>query len=73
MHFLEWKCLNLIKITLKFVAEVPIHNIPALDRRQAIIWTNDGLSYQHIYVSLSLNKLIALFYLSSHITQFYSQ
>ena len=30
----------LIKISLKFVPQGPINNIPALDRRQAIIWTN---------------------------------
>ena len=28
-----------------------------LTGRQAIIWTNDGLFYWHIYVSLSLNEL----------------
>ena len=35
-----------INISLKFVPKVPINNIPALvqpTRRQAIIWTNDGL------------------------------
>ena len=35
-----------IKFSLKFVAEGPINNIPALVQimawRQAIIWTNDG-------------------------------
>ena len=29
----------------------------APNRRQAIIWTNDGLIYWHIYASLSLNEL----------------
>ena len=32
----------------------------ALNRRQAIIWTNDGLGYWCIYVSLSLNELISM-------------
>ena len=34
----------LIKSSLKFVPKGPIYNIPALapERRQAIIWTNDG-------------------------------
>ena len=27
-------------------------------RRQAIIWTNDGLAYWHIYASLGLNELL---------------
>ena len=34
----------LIKISLKFVPNGPINNIPALvpSRQQAIIWANDG-------------------------------
>ena len=35
-----------MEISLKFVPEGPINNIPALIQpswRQAIIWTNDGL------------------------------
>ena len=36
-----------VKISLKYVPKSPINNIPTLvqimpDRRQAIIWTNDG-------------------------------
>ena len=31
----------------------------ALIRRQAIIWTDDGLVYWHIYVSLGLNELLS--------------
>ena len=27
----------------------------ALTKRQAIVWANDGLSYQRIYVSFGLN------------------
>ena len=33
------------------------YNGLALNRRQAIIWTNDGLLYWCIYVSLNLSKL----------------
>ena len=31
----------------------------ALTKRQAIVWANDGLGYQRIYVSLGLNELKA--------------
>ena len=46
-----------IKISLKFVPKGPVNNIPssvqimAPIKRQAIIWTNDGLVYWHIYVT----------------------
>ena len=50
MDFLEWKCMNLDKNSLKFFPKVPINNIgsdnglvPA--RRQAIIWTNAGIGW----------------------------
>ena len=54
-----------INISLRFVPTCPINNIPALvqimasvlTRRQAVIWTNDGLGYRRIYVSLDLNEL----------------
>ena len=46
------------KISLKFVPEGPINDIPdnglAPTRRQAIIWTNDGLCDQGKYASLGL-------------------
>ena len=32
-------------------------NSLAPNRRQAIIWTNDGLVYLRIYVSLGLNEV----------------
>ena len=35
MHFLERKCMNFAKISLKFVPGVPINNIPALVRIMA--------------------------------------
>ena len=57
-----------INISLNFFPKGPIDNIPALvrimawrrKRRQAIIWTNGGLVYWHIYASLSLNDLNTL-------------
>ena len=51
-----------IKISLKFVAKGPINNNNGLVpiRRQAIIWTNDGLlTDRHINASLGLNELNA--------------
>ena len=51
-HFADdiFKCIFLnenvwipVKISLKYVPKGPINNIPTLvDRRQAIIWANDG-------------------------------
>ena len=42
-------------------AKGPIKNIPAMVQimawRQAIIWTNDGIVYWRMYVSLGLNEL----------------
>ena len=40
MNFLEWKCLNSDKISLKFVPEGPINNIPALV--QIMAWHRPG-------------------------------
>ena len=42
-HFRKWKCLNLIKISLKFVPKGQINNIPALVQIMAHI-------YIHIYI-----------------------
>ena len=53
-----WISLN---ISRKFVLEVRINNIPALvqtTKRQAIIRTNDGLSYWRIYAPLGLDERI---------------
>ena len=55
----------LIEISQKFVPQGPIINIIIIgldnglapNRRQAIIWTNDGLDYWCIYASLGLNEL----------------
>ena len=62
--FLNKSVWILINIPLKFIPKDPIDNIPALvwiilvpNRRQAIIWTNGGLVYWRIYVSLGFNKL----------------
>ena len=53
--FLDWN-------SLKFVPKSPVCNKPdkglALNRQQAIIWTNDGPVHWHIYVSLGLNEFI---------------
>ena len=40
LHFLEWKCLNAIKISLKFVPRGPIIIIPALV--QIMTWRRPG-------------------------------
>ena len=72
-HFADdiFKCIVLngniwisIKISLKFVPEVRINNIPALvqTRRQAIIWTNDDLDYWRIYASLGFNELNGVYH-----------
>ena len=58
--FVYENCCIFIQICIKVVPKVPI-NISddelVLDRRQAIIWTNDGLFYWKIFASLSLDKL----------------
>ena len=41
-HFLEWKYINFDKDFIEVCSQGPINNIPALARRRAIIWTNDG-------------------------------
>ena len=50
-----------IQISLKFVPEGRIGTIPTLVQimvlRRAFIWTNDGLIYWRIYVSLGLDEL----------------
>ena len=40
VHFLEWKCLNPVKISLKFVPKGRINNIPALV--QIMAWRRPG-------------------------------
>ena len=40
MYFLQWKCLNSIQISLKFVPKGPINNIPAFVRIMA--WRRPG-------------------------------
>ena len=61
MHLFEWKYVNLIKISLMFVANGSINNITALVQiipwRQAINWANDVLDYGGIYASLGLSEL----------------
>ena len=47
-----------VKISIKIslhVVNIGLHNGLAPDRRQVIIWTNDGLGYRRIYASLGLN------------------
>ena len=41
MHFLEWKWMTSIKISLKFVPKVPINNIQALVQIMAWRWPGD--------------------------------
>ena len=64
MNFPEWKGAISLNISLKFVPTVRIINILAIiqimvwpTRRQAIIWSNDGLVYWRISASLGLNDL----------------
>ena len=52
MHFLDWKCMNLIKIPLKFVPRAPINNIPALVWIMA--WRRSGTKPLSEPVMLSL-------------------
>ena len=40
MDFLEWKCMNLINISLKIVPRGPIDNIPALVK--IMVWRRPG-------------------------------
>ena len=51
-----------IRISLILIPNAPISNKQANglvpDRRQAIIWTNDGLVYWPIYTSLGLNEFL---------------
>ena len=65
IHFLEWKCMSLIQISLNFVPKGPINNIPALF--QIMAWCRQATShylkqwwsvYWHIYAPLSLNELM---------------
>ena len=60
-HFSKWKVLNFgsnfIEIWTQQCSIIGLDDGLALIRWQAISWTNDGLVY--IYMSLSLNELIA--------------
>ena len=62
MHCHGWKCINLIKISLKFVRKSPINNIPALV--QIMAWRRPGglkqsctTVYRCIYASFGINEL----------------
>ena len=68
IHFIEWKCMN---FRLKFQWNLFLRfeliifsngsdNCLAPSRRQAIIWTNDGIVYWRIFTSLGLNELTIL-------------
>ena len=48
-----------IGISLNFIPNDLIDNVSALvqNRRQAIIWTNDGFVWWRIYASLGLNEI----------------
>ena len=66
INFLKWKCVNFRLIFhWSLVPKVQLTSI-VLDnglspgRRGAIIWTNDGLGWWCIYVSLGLNELMIL-------------
>ena len=67
MHFLEWKYINLIKISLKFVPKGPINNIPA--SVQIMAWHRPGdkplsepmMLYLLMHISLSLKEFRPFF------------
>ena len=67
VHFCEWKCCILIKISLKFFPKVPIDNNPALGKIMAgrRIYTNDESIHWRIYATLWGNELICNFNLLS--------
>ena len=52
-------CFILSKLSLKHVRKGLIDNNPT-SRRQAIIWTSDGLVWWHIYASLDDNELLEI-------------
>ena len=59
-YFLDWKLTNWMRSLMsnwEYVI-IGIDNGLSRSRRQAIIWTNDGLVYWGIYASLGLNELI---------------
>ena len=63
--FLWWKCMNFDYNFTEVCSQgsslqysiIGLDNGLAPNRRQAIIWTNDGLCFCHIYASLGLNEL----------------
>ena len=65
VHFIEWKCLNSDWNFIEICSEGFNQQYPSIgsddglapSRRQAIIWTNDGIVYWRIYTSLGLNEL----------------
>ena len=64
MHLLVWKCINLIKISLKFIPKGPFNNTPALV--QIMAWCQTGnkpLSEPmmvSLHASLGLNELTSM-------------
>ena len=66
--FLEWTCLhfdwNFTEVcsqgSIEQYASIGSDNGLAPNRRQAIIWTNDGLIWWRIYASLGLNELVLI-------------
>ena len=48
--------MKMYEFRLRFFSKAPISNIPALFRRQAIIWTNDGsFTYGYMRHSASMS------------------
>ena len=59
MHFLEWKYMCLFGRYFQLtISQHGSDNDLALNRQEAIFWTNDGVGYQRIYASLGLKELI---------------
>ena len=66
MRSLVWKLLCLYSDFTEISSQGPINNPPELvqvralapNRRQAIIWNNDGLIYCLVYAPLSLDEAI---------------
>ena len=65
MDLLEWKCMNFYENFTEVcslgsdsqLTSIGSDNGLVPNRRQAIIWTNDGQFYRRIYASRSLNEL----------------
>ena len=64
MHEFPWKFHSGLSLGSNVqYTSIGLDNGLAPARRQAIIWTNDGLGFRRIYASLGLNELMGIFYI----------